>query len=218
VGHRRAALRGLAARPRALETDVAREQPRQLAHEAGAIEVVDPAQHEAVREALGRLHDQVRRQVRIGERRRGASQRGRERVRERFFEAQHAGVRGRRVIGLVEQDPVQRRPPRVQLDHRLDERVQLTGELGRRCRGRQQGEQARALALELALDQRDDHRILVRKILVQRADRDARELGHVIGGAGFEAARLENPSRGVEDGGDRRLRTALRRLAARACA
>jgi hypothetical protein len=77
-------------------------------------------------------------------------------------------------------------------------------------------EQPRLFALELALDQGDDHRVLVGEVFVERADRDPRALGDVIRGAGVEATLLENPSCRVEDGRDGGLRTPLRRLPARA--
>ena len=191
---------------------IANQQSRQLADEGRAIQIVDPPQREAVRQALGRLHDQVGGRVRVAKRWPRPAQGLRQRVRQRLLEAKHAGVRGGGMLGLIEEHPVERGAFDVKLDQRLGERAQLRRETPSGRGWLEDREQLRALALELALDHGDQQRVLVGEVFVERADRNPGPLGHAIGGSRLEAALLENPSRGVEDGRDGDLRTPLRGL------
>src|SRR5690606_31554716 len=63
--------------------------------------------------------------------------------------------------------------------------------------------------LAMTLEQRHHQRVLAREILVQRPDAHARDLGDAVGARPIEPLLDENASRGLEDGLDRGLRSAL---------
>ena len=64
----------------------------------------------------------------------------------------------------------------------------------------------------LAMDKGDRDRVLVRKILVERTDAEARPFGNRIGRVTFEPTLLENASRRFDDDLHSRGRTRLNRL------
>jgi hypothetical protein len=97
----------------------------------------------------------------------------------------------------------------MELDDGLEEAANEGGErLPRRPVG-EGGEEDLTLPIELPLGQRHHDRVLVREVLVERADRDARALRDAIRRPRRVSALLENPSCAVEDRRDRFSRPAL---------
>ena len=72
------------------------------------------------------------------------------------------------------------------LERRIDVALQGSVDLGQRN-------------LEFLARQRQQHRVLVAEVLVERADADAGALGHRVGGEGGQAAAFQNLSRRLDD-------------------
>lgn len=65
------------------------------------------------------------------------------------------------------------------------------------------------LAVRVAFQKRDDQSLLVREVLIQRANADARHLGDLSDVQGLEAPSHENASRSLDDGVDQSPRSLL---------
>ena len=101
---------------------------------------------------------------------------------------------------LLEQNAMQGRLVTMELDQRLHDAFERIA--NRRWIVDQPGEQRHehALALsEMALGQGNEDRVLVREVLVERADRDAGALGDAVRRACCVAVARENLSSGLDD-------------------
>jgi len=176
-----------------------------------------PVDDERVGERLDRLHDDGRRELRIRPVDLGmpSTPRG-DLGGHALLDARQALPHAGRERRLLEQHAVQRRLVRVQGDHRAHEArhhvVQRGARVGQRLRRR-----AREQPLgggQVLLEQRDQQRVLVREVLVERADGHAGERGDVIGGRTRVAAEGEDPSCRLAQRPDGVLRPVLARRAA----
>jgi protein-S-isoprenylcysteine O-methyltransferase Ste14 len=171
--------------------------------------------HQAVRQRLDDLHGQRRREPRLGQRAAMPAEQVLHRAHCGRLDVREPPPQAARERCFLEEDAMQGRVARVHRDHRLDvERDRRRQVEVARPRGAVA--QGRLHLVEVLVDQGDEDRVLVREVLVERADRDAGALGDAVGGAGAVPVAGENLSCSAQDRGDRLPRSPLpRRLSRR---
>ena len=168
------------------------------------------AQHETVREALDRADHDLGRQPGID---RTRTRFGRERIRcqidEPIFQCVELCAEDRWELGLLEEHTVKTRRERVQRDHRVNDVRQNVVEACTTAQPLQVRFERRRPLGEVLVHERDEDRVLVGEVLVERADRYPGPLGDPVGGPGGVALTLENLSSRFEDRLDGRPRSRL---------
>ena len=97
------------------------------------------------------------------------------------------------------------RRERVHRDHRVDDGWECIFELCAAVESLQMRLECRRALGEVPVDERDEDRVLVREVLIQRPDRYASSLSDAVGGSGGVAMTLKNLSSGLQDRLDGRL-------------
>jgi hypothetical protein len=116
---------------------------------------------------------------------------------------------GRPIPGeLLDDGAAQLRICRVRLHRRADQRLHQIRQIVI-CRGPHAARDHGRHRFGVAHRNRADQRTLVGKILIERADADARHFRHAVGIDGLKSVLGQNASRRVRNGGHRRLGASL---------